>query len=173
MVLSSGSANIVERDSKIASISKNCPEFELKLQVSIGPRNVRMRNASGHSWFIRWGVSSVLNFLPTFATNWLMSPRKTSVFNKWPGVAQCSPITAAEVRSYSQCQGRGLGQGKYSVETKRRQNVFSGYHGDTQPISCSSIMAQTRPGEYFQWALWGVLWHTSRLSVNISTVTKV
>ena len=96
----------------------------------------------------------MLNFLPTFATNWLMSPRKTSVFNKWPGVAQCSPITAAVVRSYGQCQGRGPGQeGKYSVETKRRQNVFSGYHGDTQPISCSSIMAQTRPGEYDQWAL--------------------
>ena len=45
----------------------------------------------------------MLNFLPTFATNWLMSPRKTSVFNKWPGVAQCSPITAAVVRSYGQC----------------------------------------------------------------------
>ena len=75
----------------------------------------------------------MLNFLPTFATNWLMSPRKTSVFNKWPGVAQCSPITAAVVRSYGQCQGRGPGQAKYSVETKRRQNVFSGYHdGDTR-----------------------------------------
>ena len=47
------SANIAERDSKIAAIGKNCPEFELKLQVSIGPRKVRMRNASGHSWFIR------------------------------------------------------------------------------------------------------------------------
>ena len=48
------SANIAERHSKIASIGKNCPEFELATRFNcIGPRKVRMRNASGHSWFIR------------------------------------------------------------------------------------------------------------------------